>query len=229
MELLKPLYGQKLRGWLFGLTIAVIVMTTISVCSSLFQVYVIDSIVHQKQLPGGFADASDNFQTWSSILTLAVYIPFFVCFVLWLRASYRNVDLLGRLTDYKYGWAIGAFFVPFLNLVRPFQIVKEILEKSNPRFEPLRASERGLLWTWWLLFLVSGVLGQVVFRSQPKAGASAQDYLNFSWFMAASDLLDIVVNPLFLLLLIAITEKQTSRWKERQAETSLVSAPATTP
>lgn len=218
MEPLKPLYGQKLRGWLLGLIIADIVVATYSVCSSFFQVYVIDGIAHQRAWPSSFSDLSDSLQSWSGILTLAVYIPFFVCFVLWLRASYRNVDLFGRSTDYRYGWAIGAFFVPFLNLVRPYQIVHEILEKSNDRFQPLKASEHWLLVGWWLMFLASGVLGQIVFRIQPKSGSSVQDYVNYSWFLASSDLLDIVVNPLFLLLVMTVTEKQTRRWKERQAD-----------
>jgi len=213
---MKPLYGQSLRGWLLGLGIALVAATTFSFCVSIFQVYVIDAIAHSRTLPEGADDLSDTLTEWSAIVQLAVYIPFFILFVIWLRASYRNVELLGQRIDYKPGWAIGSFFVPILGLFRPYQIMKEVLEKSSAP-APGPQPERTFLLTGWVLFLCSATLGQIALRTTPKTGSPIGDFTGYSWIMLVSDFLDIVVNPLFLAFVVLITDKQTRRWEELQA------------
>ena len=43
-----------------------------------------------------------------------------IVFIRWLRAAYRNLDLLAPgVRRYGHGSAIGAWFVPFLNLLAP--------------------------------------------------------------------------------------------------------------
>lgn len=43
-------------------------------------------------------------------------------FLVWFWLAYRNLDALDLRRRYGTGWAIGGWFVPFLNLARPKQV-----------------------------------------------------------------------------------------------------------
>lgn len=96
---------------------------------------------------------------------LAALITSFVLLIRWLRRAYWNLHALQQHLDYSEGWAAGAWFVPFVNLYRPYSIVKEVWRQTQ-----LLASERvdphGLLRAWWVLFtlrsFVSNVSGRLV-------------------------------------------------------------------
>src|SRR5262245_21450048 len=56
-----------------------------------------------------------------------------VVFLLWQHRAYNNLPALGvPRPDFSSGWVVGSWFAPFLNLVRLYQIVKYIRDKSNP-------------------------------------------------------------------------------------------------
>jgi hypothetical protein len=88
-----------------------------------------------------------------------------VSFLAWIYRAHKNLRALGA-TDLKYspGWAIGWFFIPFLNLVRPYQVVSEIWRASAGE---TRWSD-GAAWTyaetpifiavWWGSWLTLGIL-----------------------------------------------------------------------
>jgi Domain of unknown function (DUF4328) len=78
---------------------------------------------------------------------------------LWTRRLYRNLRPLGagdlRFSD---GWALGGWFVPFLNLVRPKQIVDDIWRASDPMRRPTEVWDQrplsDLLHCWWFVWVV---------------------------------------------------------------------------
>jgi hypothetical protein len=109
---------------------------------------------------------NDNRQAAIGLLQLGVGIATAVLFIMWFSRAYRNVERLGaRPLRYKPGWAIGAWFVPILNLFRPKQIANDIWRGSDPDMGPNPAPGvwhdgpiPGLLFAlWWLLWLVSGL------------------------------------------------------------------------
>src|SRR5262249_23414208 len=73
---------------------------------------------------------------------------------------------------YGNGWAIGAWFIPFFNLVRPKQIANDIWRGSEPRVEVAaqwrQVEVPSLVHRWWALYLAQGVL---VYIGQRIAGA----------------------------------------------------------
>lgn len=74
---------------------------------------------------------------WSWILQLVAAFAVLVPFVLWLRRVYRNLGPLGiRSLRFKPGWAVGGWFVPFLNLARPKSIVNDVWRASDPELPP---------------------------------------------------------------------------------------------
>jgi len=80
---------------------------------------------------------------------------------LWTSRMYRNLFALGvgelRFTP---GWGLGSWFVPFLNLVRPKQIVDDLWRATDPARRPgwswRLAPVAGVVHAWWTLVLLAG-------------------------------------------------------------------------
>jgi Domain of unknown function (DUF4328) len=115
------------------------------------------------------ATANDLRQQIIAIVFLIVYITSVVTFINWFRRAYYNLHTQISNLRFDEGWAAGAWFVPFVNLVRPYQIMKELYEET----EHLLA-ERGenhnpqnstaLLSGWWALWIIVGLIGNFILR-----------------------------------------------------------------
>ena len=67
-----------------------------------------------------------SFQIW-------LFLGTSVAFLFWFHRVQKNLPALGgRELKYTPGWAVGGFFVPFLNLVRPIQVMREVWHGSDP-------------------------------------------------------------------------------------------------
>jgi hypothetical protein len=91
-----------------------------------------------------------------------------IAFIAWMHAAYRNAEVLGAPhLRYSRGWTIGAWFVPLLNLVRPYQIMREIALASDPnivtesRHEREKYSTPGTVKLWWTFYVLMAFLGRI--------------------------------------------------------------------
>lgn len=95
----------------------------------------------------------------SEVVALVSVLAHLACaalFCAWFHRAYRNLLALGEpRLRFAPGWAPGSFFVPLLNLFRPYQIAREIWRKSGGEAE----SPGGPVAAWWTLFLTSGAVG----------------------------------------------------------------------
>ncbi|WP_201985375.1 DUF4328 domain-containing protein [Hymenobacter rubidus] len=95
-----------------------------------------------------------------ALIELLLLVVSSVFFIRWLRRAYWNLHALGRPAEHTEGWAAGAWFVPFLNLVRPYSIVREVWHETQVvAYE--QVTPHGLLRAWWLLFLLHGVVSNI--------------------------------------------------------------------
>lgn len=113
------------------------------------------------------------------------------------------------------GWTIGYFFVPVINLWRPYQILQEIWKASAP--EPgdwkTRAGSSLIGW-WWGLRLLDNVANRVVLRMtwQPSGDApSLENLINQTWTTIGVQGLDAVVLVLSFLLIQQLHQRQLAR------------------
>jgi hypothetical protein len=114
------------------------------------------------------------------VLMIGVAMATGVFFLIWIYRAHKNLKALGA-TDLKYspGWAIGGFFIPVLNIVRPYQVVAEIWRASAPN-----ARRSGSVWSsestpvfiglWWGLWLLSGFLDSIAVVMLFGAGQTDQ-------------------------------------------------------
>lgn len=110
------------------------------------------------------------------VLSLAVSLGTGVVFLIWFHRAHANLPALGgRRLKYSPGWAVGGFFVPFLNFVRPAQVMTEIWHGSDPEGlerdtalhgpsarNKLEAPLQVVL--WWGLHVGAGIIAYIGLR-----------------------------------------------------------------
>ena len=82
-------------------------------------------------------------------------IVIFITFLMWVYRANLNCHGFGA-EEMKFtpGWAVGYFLIPFLNLVRPYQVMKEIWKVSTNPKDWKNVPGSFLLNLWWLLTLI---------------------------------------------------------------------------
>jgi Domain of unknown function (DUF4328) len=150
-----------------------------------------------------------------ALAQLALLAAACVFFLRWFHRAYANLGHLDA-EQLRYGrrWAIGAWFVPILNLFRPKQMADDIWRVSDPRRAPGEgwrdAKVPSLLSWWWATFLLAGLLGNL-------AGSGGYDAADISDLKASAikflvaDAVSIVAAVLAILVVSRITERQEAR------------------
>ena len=112
------------------------------------------------------------------ILVLLIYVVTVVFYLMWLYRAHNNLHAFDPScrTNYSAGWAVGSFFVPFVNLVVPYRAVKEVWQKSgppDPLAEPAPPASFALWWTFWLLACFAGRLSMRLSFNENVAESTA--------------------------------------------------------
>jgi hypothetical protein len=87
-----------------------------------------------------------------------------VVFLIWINRAYKNLSALkARNLEFSPGWAVGWWFIPFANLVKPFQVVRELFNESDPDFDQdtgflrVPAGTPFVIGLWWATYLISNI------------------------------------------------------------------------
>lgn len=95
-----------------------------------------------------------------------------VSFLVWIHRATRIVRALAmnqegtEVPGTTPGWAVGWWFVPFANLIKPFQVVQELWAWSDPSPADRPGESNPRLGAWWGLWLASNILDNVSIRLQ---------------------------------------------------------------
>jgi hypothetical protein len=145
------------------------------------------------------------------------YVGIVISFLLWFHRAYRNLPALGAIgLKYSPAWAVGAFFVPLLNLVRPFQIMREIWQVStatagrwvNVNWEAGSLPPVLIGWwgTWWGYIMFGRMAGQLSQSGTDYSMAIWADRLTIVTCMAG-----LVAAVLFIRIIREVDRGQTAR------------------
>lgn len=178
----------------------------------------------------------------AAIMHAIIYIATTVAFLLWIHRAYRNLKPLGVSNpDSTPGWAVGSWFVPFLNLVRPYMITKEIWQESDPEVSVEtsvtgeRYISRPLLLSvglsvpsffgwWWGFWIASNVTSNISFRlSRDPQG---RDGLTTA---LSVEILSAILSLIAALLAIKVVRSISQRQDARYTLLAGTSAPPLSP
>lgn len=134
--------------------------------------------------------------------------------LLWLRRAYINCRPLGvRHPRFDPDWAVGGWFVPLLNAIRPKQVIDDIWRASevdapNPRHDDwLTGRIPGWIHVWWACVVVAALAWSGAFLVAGPIGTSR---FSIALLMVMA-LAVMVAGPLFSWLVWRITDRQVAR------------------
>lgn len=100
-----------------------------------------------------------------NIASIAALVVTAVAFLVWFARAHGNLVRRGLpKLQFSPGWAVGGFFVPLLNLVRPYEVMVEVwkgsltigLGEDRDRWRSARTTPWIL--GWWLLYVLGGLV-----------------------------------------------------------------------
>jgi hypothetical protein len=219
-----------------GILVALLLLDLIAVWSSQAEYSLLERIDSGELVTEAEANRSDNRQLLIGVSQIGIFIVCIVFFIAWFAQAYRNIVALGADSRrYSQGWAIGSWFVPFLNLVRPKRIADDIWRGSDPDVKLERQTDwlsRNVHWVvmvWWAAFLIANWVGNIAARaafSEDDTIAASQRLDRYYMF---SDSLDAVAAALAIVVITMLTARQEARYRRAQAVAEHVPAYAELP
>ena len=213
-----------------ALLVLFVTITLVAVVSDQAQISLLKRAIAEGGVSQAEADANDARQGTVAIAQILILIVAGVSFLVWFHRAHKNLPALGAAgLDYSPGWAVGGFFVPFLNLYRPFQVMREIWKASDPHTTDSgswrTAPSSPLVSLWWAFFLISGAAGYLLVTLGGRDTSTVEGVLTMSRAALLSDILNIPDAVLAILLVRTITSRQ----EEKNGLLDSLTAPAPPP
>lgn len=210
--------------WVRGLMVATVVLLALSMLSGLLQVGLLNRAA-TVGISMNEALLNDARERVIGVLELILWIATAVAFMIWFHRVHKNLPALGgRGLKYSPGWAVGGFFVPFLNLFRPPQVMGEVWHGSDPsglerdlgpdgpaiRNKLAQPSQVSL---WWGLYILAGLIAYAALRIALNPTPAIVDLMIMTWVEMLSDLVSI---PSALLAIQLV--KRVTAWQGERAQ-----------
>ena len=103
-----------------------------------------------------------------ALLDFIIYVTTVVFFLIWLHRAHSNLKVFNAWArlEHTAGWAVGSFFIPFVNLVVPYQAVREVWRKSLPPDDVYLAETDppASFPLWWMFWITSSITNNIAMR-----------------------------------------------------------------
>ena len=164
---------------------------------------------------------------WTQV---TLFVATAVAFLAWLFQARVNLRAFGvRRPSYSRGWVVGGFLVPLVNLFRPYQVIREVWQASDPKshdafnWRSLPVSK--LLLAWWLLFVGWGALELMALLSNTGAGVNLAKLQLSGGLTTLADVCAAVSAFLACFLVARISNAQQEKWQNQQPAESELASP----
>jgi len=197
-------------------------LSAVGVCSILYfflsiaMIVFADTTIDLGEDGGGAVSAPLIAAGLIALLEVPLRLGAIVTFLIWLHRAYSNLSpLRARNLEFSPGWAVGWWFIPFANLVKPFQVVREVYNESDPDVDPYSGFSHvpggtpTLIGVWWGTFILSGIAGRISDTVYGKGDFPSSDYFPVV-FMIAS-ILAAIAATCAVYLIWTITKRQDAR------------------
>jgi len=193
---LKPLLARSIA--------AVLLLGGQVVLALLFLVAQGQRLVFLIRLASGVAVARADLVATASLISLLasasllMALPTGVAFLIWFHRAHRNLRSF-RSGPFAFtpASAVGSFFIPFVNLVRPYEAMRELWQATDPIVRPFDEGPHGLVpvgWlvpSWWLLFAGRAILSWFALFHSGSGRGSLDAAITTAWSLVAYHALTI--------------------------------------
>ena len=153
----------------------------------------------------GEATAFDDLTQTLARLELAGSVLTGIAWFVWLHRGVANARSLGVQTAATPGWSVGWWFIPFANLVKPYQILRSL-------FGGVVSGSSTIVGFWWACYLLAGLVGNFAALQRPETLAALRVY---AASFLLTDLLRIAAAILAALMVWRIDEGTDSLARTR--------------
>lgn len=137
------------------------------------------------------AESNDLRQRIIALFFLVAFITSIITYIRWFRRAYYNLHLRVKYLEHTEGWAAGAWFVPIVNLFRPYQIMKELyvetekfLRKNDTSYT--KSTSTTMVGWWWAVWIISTLIDRINFNISQKAETLDEINTSTIWSILAS-------------------------------------------
>lgn len=149
-----------------------------------------------------------------ALFLVAATITSAVLFLMWIHRAYRVLEENG-VPGLKHtpGWAVGWWFIPIANLAKPYEVVKEVFERSErnqPSASMSFTAQKESSWivgAWWLVW-ITACLATNVSSFMTSFNHSAEQYILSNWLGIAATVLFILAGGLAIMVVRDIDNRQ---------------------
>ncbi|HET6430690.1 DUF4328 domain-containing protein [Dyella sp.] len=158
------------------------------------------------------AELSDYLQRVIALARLPLLLITFVLGGRWILRVARNARALGaKGMEVSAGWAVGWYFIPFANLVKPFRAMDEIWRASASAAQWQQLTTPALLRFWWGCWLAVAFVGNASMRLSLRA-KELDELLLANTVGIVFELSDFALCVAFAAVVTRITMLQDRQW-----------------
>jgi Domain of unknown function (DUF4328) len=191
---------------------AIILLTAGAIASDIVEVQLLNRIIDGESVSDAEVDSSDDRQQLFGALQFLMMIPAAIVFIGWLFRAHGNLHWVAPdAVRHKSGWAIGGWFVPILNLWRPFQMVSDVWRGARG------VNFGALVIGWWSLWIGSTVASWIA--GGQRSDADPETILQGTYWLVATDAMSLVSAILVVLIVRRATEGLDGRRDEAEPPT----------
>ncbi|MES2836949.1 MAG: DUF4328 domain-containing protein [Bacteroidota bacterium] len=159
----------------------------ISMLSNYLQYDLIDSVMNGLSISQLVADNNDKRQQIINLISLLFIIVSGVAFIYWFRRAYYNLGLIAN-TMHTDNWAIWAWVTPIISLFRPYQIMKELYEKTDnylidEKGISVEKTKLPFIGVWWFFWLAARTTESVLSKIYSKSDTIEQIMFSTKMFI----------------------------------------------
>ncbi len=152
------------------------------------------------------AEVADSRVQVASGVWLLLFVSTVIAWCIWQhRAQHNARELSSTRLDYTAGWAVGWWFVPFANYVKPFSAVREMWRASAGSIGWRSEPSWHVLGWWWGTWVASNLLGSL---RAATSGAEVESLRRGDVIAVVSVMLGMVAAILAVRIVRSITARQ---------------------
>ena len=136
-------------------------------------------------------DADDVVSAMASVLGV-ISLAILVVYIVYTWRASKNTELWDSSPrTWTPGWTIAGWFIPIANFVIPGLVMSDLWQRTpepSPNPEYGRRNSTGIIWFWWVAFVIGYVGSRLDIDPDTLSAARSQDWINIvaSIVLAAS-------------------------------------------
>lgn len=166
--------------WLsFGVQLALVFQAA-------YGIHLFDQMIAGREYDDSTLLFFDDLTGMLAIGTLAVMVFTATGFIRWMNTAFDILVDRGMIMPFEKQYVSWAFFIPFVNLVRPYQAIVSIFDGALQMAGISESRERSFILPWWLLYILAGIIGNIAFRLTGNAETLEELRRLYYWDLTTS-------------------------------------------